>query len=150
MCPILTHDPAMRFTRLLIPREVLDAVVAHARDEMPDECCGLLAGLVEGETGRVTQHFPVRNDLASPTEYLTNPRDLLDAMKAARAAGTEVLAVYHSHPASEPVPSRKDIERNTWGETAAHVIVGLVGAEPDVRAWWLGEAGYREAQLEIC
>src|SRR5690348_8498450 len=133
------------FTRLLLPRPLLDAVIAHARTQLPNECCGLLAGLIEGDTGRVTQHFPIRNDLASPTEYLTNPRDLLDAMKATRAAGTDVLAVYHSHPTSAPVPSRKDIERNTWGETAVHVIVGLGEEEPEVRAWWIGEKDYREA-----
>lgn len=132
--------------RLIIPRPLLDAVIAHARAQLPNECCGLLAGTIEGDLGRVTQHFPIRNDLASPTEYLTNPRDLLDAMKASRAAGTEVLAVYHSHPASPPVPSRKDIERNTWGETAVHVIIGLGGEEPVVRAWWLGEKEYREAE----
>jgi proteasome lid subunit RPN8/RPN11 len=134
--------------RLLIPHPLLDAVIAHARTQLPNECCGLLAGMIEGDLGRVTQHFPVRNDLASPTEYLTNPRDLLDAMKATRAAGTEVLAVYHSHPASAPVPSRKDIERNTWGETAVHVIVGLGGEEPEVRAWWLGETEYRKTEWE--
>jgi proteasome lid subunit RPN8/RPN11 len=137
------------FTRLVIPRPLLDAVVAHARAELPNECCGLLAGVVEGEDARVTQHFRIRNDLASPTEYLTNPRDLLAAMKAARAAGTEVLAVYHSHPASAAVPSRKDLDRNTWGETAVHVIIGMGGSEPEVRAWWLGEDGYRAAVLEV-
>src|SRR6266566_3580503 len=100
------------FTRLLIPRSLLDAVLAHARSKLPNECCGLLAGVVEDDAGRVTQHFPIKNDLASPTEYLTNPRDLLDAMKATRAVGTEVLAIYHSHPASAPVPSKKDVERN--------------------------------------
>ncbi|MDB5312452.1 MAG: hypothetical protein JWO38_6654, partial [Gemmataceae bacterium] len=135
------------FTRLLIPRPVLEAVVTHARGELPNECCGLLAGAIEGDTGRVTQHFPVRNDLASPTEYATNPRDMLDALKATRAAGTEVLAIYHSHPASAPVPSRKDVERNYWGDSAVHVIIGLGGDEPDIRAWWLTETGYRAANF---
>jgi proteasome lid subunit RPN8/RPN11 len=137
------------FTRLVIPPVLLDALLAHARSELPNECCGLLAGVVEADAGRVTRHFPIRNDLASPTEYLTNPRDLLAAMKAARAAGTEVLAIYHSHPTSEPVPSRTDIERNTWGEAAVHVIVGLAGGEPEVRAWWLSDGEYRDAHIEI-
>src|SRR5437899_1519217 len=96
------------FTRLLIPRSLLAAVLAHARAELPNECCGLLAGVVEDGVGRVTEHYPLRNDLASPTEYATNPRDLLDATRAMRAAGTDPLAIYHSHPTSDPVPSRKD------------------------------------------
>ncbi|MBX9581029.1 MAG: M67 family metallopeptidase, partial [Gemmataceae bacterium] len=133
------------FTRLFIPRPILDAMVAHARAGLPNECCGLLAGA----GGRVTHHFPVRNDLASPTEFLTNPRDLLAAMKAARLNGAEVLAVYHSHPTAAPVPSRKDLERNTWGEAIVHVIVGLAGAEPEVRVWWLGERDYRPAEWAV-
>jgi len=133
------------FTRLMIPRPLLDAVLAHARAALPNECCGLLGGVVEAGVGRVTQHFPVGNDLASPTEYAANARDMLAASRATRAAGTDVLAIYHSHPTSDPVPSRKDVERNFWGETAVHLIIGLAGDEPDVRAWWLTESGYRPA-----
>jgi len=117
---------------LLIPADVHAAVVAHARAAAPLECCGVLAGSTDG---RVLLHFPIRNDLASPTEYLTNARDLLAASKAVRAAGAEVLAFYHSHPASAPVPSAKDVAGNHWGDSVVHLIVGLAGPEPDVRAW---------------
>jgi proteasome lid subunit RPN8/RPN11 len=130
---------------LVIPRPVLDAVVAHARAESPNECCGLLAGAA----GRVSHHVPLRNALASPTEYLTDARDLLAAMRAAWHGGVEVLAIYHSHPAAAPVPSRKDLERNHWGEAVVHLIVGLAGPEPEVRAWWLGEADYRPAAWAV-
>jgi proteasome lid subunit RPN8/RPN11 len=109
----------------------------------------VFAGEIEGDVGRVTQHFPVGNDLASPTEYATNARDMLAVTKAMRAAGTTELAVYHSHPTSAPVPSRKDLERNYWGETAVHVIVGLAGAVPDVRAWWLTQTDHRPAELVV-
>lgn len=127
---------------LRIPADVLAAVVAHARAEAPLECCGLLAGAADG---RVSYHFPVRNDLASPTEYLTNARDLLAASKAVRAAGAEVLAIYHSHPATAPVPSAKDVAGNHWGDTVFHLIVGLAGPEPDVRAWRLSASGFEPA-----
>lgn len=131
---------------LHISRALLDAVIAHARAEWPNECCGLLAGSADG---RVTRHFPIRNDLASPTEYLTNARDLLDAMKASRADGIEVLAIYHSHPASDPIPSKTDLANNTWGETAMHVIVGLAGIQASIRGWWLGETDFQEAKIVV-
>ena len=132
------------FARLVISRLLRDAMVAHARRELPNECCGVLAGTVEGGVGTATHHFAVRNDLASPTEYATNARDLLTAAKACRALGVEWLAVYHSHPASAAVPSKADLARNTYGGSVAHVIVGLAGRGEDVRAWWLGEEGFRE------
>lgn len=133
--------------RLVVPPPVLAAVVAHARAEAPNECVGFLAGTVAGGVGTVSQHLPLVNELASPTEFLTEPRSVLAAFKAMRAASTRELAIYHSHPMSPPVPSRKDVERNTYGLTVAWLIIGLAGAEPDVRAWWLTETGYREAEL---
>lgn len=131
---------------LLIPPNILAAVVAHARAEAPNECCGLLAGTPDGPA---THHFPIRNDLASPTEYLTNARDMLAASKAARAAGVEFLAVYHSHPASAPVPSAKDVAGNHWGDAVVHLIIGLAGAEPDVRAWAIADGGAAETEWAV-
>lgn len=137
------------FTRLTIPGSLLAEVVAHARRELPNECCGLVAGHVADGAGIASASFPVGNDAASSSEYETNARDMLRAFHAMRERGIELLAVYHSHPMSEPVPSRRDIARNTYGESVAHLIVGLGGSEPHVRAWWLGENGSREAPLEI-
>jgi len=59
------------------------------------------------------------------------------------------LVNIHSHPTSEPVPSRKDIERNYWGESVVHVIIGLAGEEADVRAWWIGADGFRAAESVV-
>ena len=137
------------FSRLTIPDALLEEVVAHARREFPLECCGLLAGRVTEGTSVVGARFAVGNDAASPTEYATNARDLLAAFRAMRAAGDELLAIYHSHPTSAPVPSRRDIEQNTYGESVVHLIVGLTGAKAEVRAWLLTESGSREVPLEI-
>lgn len=134
------------FSRLTIPDALLEDVIAHARRDLPNECCGLLAGRGDGV---VTTRFSIGNDAASPTEYATNARDMLLAFRAMRAAGDELLAIYHSHPTSEPVPSRRDIEQNTYGESVVHLIVGLAGANADVRAWLLTETGSREVPLEI-
>jgi proteasome lid subunit RPN8/RPN11 len=74
---------------------------------------------------------------------------MLAADRRRRECGLELLAIYHSHPAAEPVPSRRDVERNTYGESVVHLIVGLAGAKPEVRVWWLTETGHREASFEI-
>jgi proteasome lid subunit RPN8/RPN11 len=134
--------------RLLIPREIFDAMVAHARAELPAECCGLLAGTLADGTGQVALHLPLVNSLASPTEYESDPRSMFAAHKSMRASGTEVLAVYHSHPTSDPVPSRRDRERN-YGEGVVNLIVGLRRAEPEVRGWWLTGEGATEAGWEV-
>jgi proteasome lid subunit RPN8/RPN11 len=135
------------FTHLVIPDTLLAELVARARRELPNECCGLLAGHVADGAGAASASFPVGNDAASSSEYETNARDMLGAFRAMRERGLELLAIYHSHPMSEPVPSRRDLERNTYGESVAHVIVGFPNGQPHVRAWWLGESGSREAEI---
>jgi [CysO sulfur-carrier protein]-S-L-cysteine hydrolase len=135
------------FEVLSAPAALLAELIAHARECAPHECCGLLAGRVESGTARAEVRFAVTNDAASATTYATNPRDMLRAFRAIRERGLELLAIYHSHPASPPVPSARDLAENTYGETAVHLIIGLAGAEPDVRAWWLSPDGAREAEL---
>ena len=133
----------MNFT-LTIPDPLRDELIAHARAAAPLECCGLLAGTAAGVA---TTRFPIGNDAASATEYETNARDLLAAFRAIRARELELLAIYHSHPTSAALPSSRDIERNTYGESVVHLIIGLDRPEADVRGWWLTETGYREAVL---
>lgn len=135
--------------KLHISRSLLDAVIAHARAETPNECCGLLAGMIENGEGRVAWHFPLVNELFSPTEYLSESGSMIAAEKGRRTAGLEVLAIYHSHPASEPIPSKTDLARNYWGETVMHVIVGLAGIQASIRGWWLGETDFQEAEIVV-
>ncbi len=134
------------FTRLTVPDALLAEVVAHARAASPLECCGLLAGTPDGI---VSARYPVANAANSTTAYETDARDMLRAFRDMRGRGIDLLAIYHSHPASGPIPSARDLAHNTYGESVVHLIVGLAGAEPEVRAWWLGETGFRAAEFAI-
>ncbi len=133
------------FTRLAIPDLLLEEVIEHAREDAPIECCGLLAGHISESVGVVTTRFAIANELRSRSDYLTEPRGMFLAFRAMRESGLELLAIYHSHPTSEPVPSLRDIDGNTYGESVVHLIVGLGGEKADARGWWLTETGSREA-----
>jgi proteasome lid subunit RPN8/RPN11 len=130
--------------KLQISRQVYEEMVAQAIAELPNECCGLLAG--HGE--RVTHRYPLTNALASPVRYESKPESLFAAFKDMRREGTELLAIYHSHPTSEPVPSRTDLERNFYGPEVVHVIISLKEGGPVVRAWHLELGTYREVVWE--
>src|SRR5262249_17493913 len=101
------------------------------------------AGVVEAGEGGVVARYPLVNELASPTEYNAEPRGLFQAHRDMRDRGLEVLAVYHSHPTSPPVPSRKDRECNS-SEDVVSVIISLTTSPPAVRAWWLTADAHRE------
>jgi proteasome lid subunit RPN8/RPN11 len=143
--------------RLLMPQNLLEGMVAQALAEQPLECCGLLAGVREEaktgagtveSVGRVRRRYPLVNAAASPREFLSDARSMFDAERDMRANGLDLLAVYHSHPTSPPIPSRTDLERHGMTEVAC-VIVSLVASPPEVRAWWLTETEYREAVWEV-
>jgi [CysO sulfur-carrier protein]-S-L-cysteine hydrolase len=137
--------------RLLLPRPLLDEMVEHARAELPNECVGLLAGRFEdgagARVGRVERRYPLVNALASPKEYLSDGRSMFTAMKDMGRHDLDVLAFYHSHPTSQPVPSRKDLESNYW-PNVVQFIISLMGNEPEVRGWWLTDRDYREAEWD--
>jgi proteasome lid subunit RPN8/RPN11 len=140
--------------RLLLDRNCCNAVVAHALAQRPLECVGLLAGRVEPAepgvpAGRVTRHYPLVNELASPVEYHCGDRSLFDAHKDMRRQGLDLLAIYHSHPTSPPEPSRKDLERNWHGPDVVHLIVSLTTDPPTLRGWRLTDVAYQEAEVEV-
>ncbi len=140
--------------RLHVPRKLLEGMIAQAVAERPNECCGLLAGVREegenpvGAVGRVLRRYPLVNALASPREFLSEGRSMLDADRDMRSHGLDLLAVYHSHPTSHAVPSRTDLERHGMEEVVC-LIVSLADDPPTVRGWWLTDQDYREAEWEI-
>ena len=131
--------------RLRIPRAIHEELLAHAVTTCPLECCGLLAGTVIDGLGEVRSIYPLVNALLSTTEYLSEPQGMFAALRAMRADGTDVLAVYHSHPTSAPVPSRLDRERN-YSESVVNLIVGFPNGQPETRAWWLTKTDAVEAE----
>jgi proteasome lid subunit RPN8/RPN11 len=127
---------------LTVPAALIDEMIAHAKAEAPNECVGMLAG----QDGVVTLRFPLVNALASPTRFESEAHSLFEAHKAARAEGIEFLAVYHSHPASPPVPSKHDIA-DRWGDEVLTIIISLATEPAEVKAWrWMGKR-FKEAHF---
>jgi proteasome lid subunit RPN8/RPN11 len=118
--------------------------VTHARAEAPREACGLLAG----RDGEVTRVIRCANAHATPTtRYVIDPRDQLRAFRSIDAAREELVAIYHSHPVSQPYPSPTDRAEAHYPD-AFYVLVSLRGAEPEVRAFRLAADGFvREVAL---
>jgi proteasome lid subunit RPN8/RPN11 len=129
---------------LLLPSDIHDAVLAHCLRESPLECCGLLGGMGT----RVLTHHPLGNIARSETRYSGNPKDVVEAWRWLRERGLEILAIYHSHPRWEAVPSATDRRENYWGEMT-HVIVSLRTDPPHLRAWRLYPESQRELPWEL-
>src|SRR5262245_44067456 len=122
-------------------------MVAQARAELPNECCGLLAGRVAGGVGRAEARYALINAAADPRLFESEPRSMFAAHKDMRRRGIEVLAVYHSHPTSAPLPSKTDLQRN-YSSEVVNLIISLATDTAEVRGWWLSETDFREAAWE--
>ena len=137
-----------RSERLILPRQLYIDMLAHAQAERPNECCGLLAGVIDAGVMHVVKRHVLVNEAASPIEYRSEPRSMFAAVKAMRIDGHEMLAIYHSHPTSTPIPSPTDLERSLSPDLV-NFIISLEGPAPVLRGWWLTETAFEEAAWEI-
>ena len=126
---------------------MLDEIVAQARAEAPNECCGI----VGSRDGRAVRLFKARNARASPLAYDIDGRDLQRIYDEIDDDDLEVGVIYHSHTRSDPVPSETDINlASPFLPDAIYLIVGV--KEPDrddLRAWHIRDGQYAEARLEV-
>jgi [CysO sulfur-carrier protein]-S-L-cysteine hydrolase len=137
-------------TGLVLSQAVADELFAHARSELPNEACGLLAGSLT--TGRATRFHPARNVEASPLRYNVHPKDLVRITFAIEDAGEELVAIFHSHTRSPAVPSATD-RRTAMYPDPFYLLATL--ADPDapparaLRAWRIFRGQAFEVPLTI-
>src|SRR5262249_13831863 len=112
---------------IILAPGLLEEIVAHARESLPHEGCGLILG--SERTG--TRFLPMANSLKSATAYAMDPAELIAAFRTARERGETLVAIYHSHPKGPAEPSASDIERAEYPQ-AAHIIVSLAATEQAV------------------
>jgi len=127
-----------------ISRELLDEVVAHAREEAPNECCGMIASL----DGRAVAVHRAVNAAASPLRYEMEPQDQYRIEMAIDDAGQELGAIYHSHTRSAPFPSQTDINL-AFHPDSLYMIVGVAGDAVDVQAYRIANGQVSDAALEV-
>jgi proteasome lid subunit RPN8/RPN11 len=123
---------------LVIRQAVIDEVVAHARDEAPLECCGVMIGSPD----EVISVVRGRNVAGNPgREFLLDPADHFTAIRRARAIGADVIGFYHSHPRSPPVPSPTDRDRANY-PNHLYGIVSLAGESPQLDLFRLVDGNF--------
>jgi proteasome lid subunit RPN8/RPN11 len=106
---------------LKLSQAQFEKIVAHGLEGKPLEICGFIAGRREstpdGSVSEVVEVFPIESDDKSELTYTMNPLQQMRAEKEIRNLGLEVLGIYHTHPATQPYPSKTDVARAHWGDT---------------------------------
>jgi len=129
-----------------ISQQLIDEMVAHAREELPNECCGMVGGR-DGEAAAVVR---VANSAASPLRYEMDPQEQYNALKSIEDDGGELLAIYHSHTKSAAYPSQTDVNQAVAWPEQVYVIVSLADADaPDVKAYLLEDLKIADVALDV-
>ena len=129
-----------------IGRRLLDEIVTHAREDAPNECCGLISG----RNGRATAVHRARNEFESPLRYNVHPQDLIRIITEIDGRGEELAGIYHSHTGSEAYPSQTDINLAANWPDPLYVICSLTEPEqPVVRAFSIREDRAEEVELVV-
>jgi proteasome lid subunit RPN8/RPN11 len=130
-----------------IARELLDEVIAHAREDAPNECCGVLAVELGTPPRAVRVHRAV-NTAASPLRFEIDGREVLILIERIEADGLELGAIYHSHTRTAPYPSQTDINFAAHWPGVEWLIVGLAdGEEPEVRSYLIDDGQVEEVAI---
>lgn len=107
------------------------ALIQQAQNAAPQETCGLISGV----DGQALEIVPVSNIADEPSvNYYLDPSQQASALLRFHREGRDLLAIYHSHPAGEPIPSQKDIREAAY-PNAIYLIIGLGGDEPRLGTW---------------
>ncbi|HEX4670057.1 MAG TPA: M67 family metallopeptidase [Solirubrobacterales bacterium] len=129
-----------------ISQSLVDEMVAHAREDLPNECCGM----VGGRDGEATEVIRVTNAAATPLRYEMDPQEQYNALKAIEEGGGELLAIYHSHTKSAAYPSQTDVNQAVAWPEQIYVIISLADQEaPDVKAYLLKDLRIADAELDV-
>ena len=126
------------------------AMLAQVRAALPEEACGILAGL----NGVVTRVLPITNSLHSPVRFRMDAQEQLEALLWLEENQLELLAIYHSHPAGPERPSPTDVEEFAYAPALTLIWsprTGPSGAPADwrVRAFAIHNKAVREVKMQI-
>ena len=128
-----------------VPRGIYDEMLEHAREEVPNECCGILGG----KDGEATTLYRATNAEQSPLRYTLDPNDLFRiTFREIPERDEEMLAIYHSHTASPAYPSQTDINLATYPD-AVYLILSLAEGEEPLRGFRIDDCEVGEVDLDV-
>ena len=102
-----------------------EKILAHAEKELPNEDCGLIGGIIDGENKEVKKVYLLTNIDHSNEHFSLDPKEQLTAIKDMRANGFVPLGNWHSHPESPSRPSEED-KRLAYDSKASYMILSLM------------------------
>jgi [CysO sulfur-carrier protein]-S-L-cysteine hydrolase len=132
---------------LTIDRAIIDAILAHARRDHPDEACGVVAGPVGSD--KPVRHIPMQNAARSMTFYEFDSMEYLKVWREMDDRDEEAVVIYHSHTATEAYPSRSDASIAGWPEAHYLLVSTRDPAVDEIRSFRIVDGAVTEEPVRI-
>ena len=126
-----------------------EKILAHAKSELPNEACGLIAGEISGDDKIIRKVYLLTNVDHSNEHFTLDPKEQLAAVKDMRKNGFSPLGNWHSHPESPSRPSDED-KRLAYDSTASYMILSLMNiGEPVLNSFKIQGDNAQKEELII-
>ncbi|MCD7959764.1 MAG: M67 family metallopeptidase [Ruminococcus sp.] len=119
---------------IFIKRLDFEKMTAYAKQLLPEEACGLIAGREVGEDVWIEKVYLLPNAEHSRVHFTIEPKAQFAAVKDIRRQERKLLGNWHSHPESAAIPSLED-RRLAYDITAHYLILSLQGETPVLRSF---------------
>ena len=130
---------------LEIPQDLMNRIIAHARQEYPLESCGILAG----KRGRISRFYPMGNTEKSSSCYLMEPEEQVRVFQEIEKEGLELSAIYHSHPHTTAFPSQRDVDYAFYPDSLILIISLMEKTAPQIRAFQIVKGKIKRKRVKI-
>lgn len=125
-----------------------DEILRYAKERLPEEACGLIAGEIDGDNKVIKKVYFLENVDHTEDHFTMNPADQLNAVKDMRANGYKALGNWHSHPSSPSRPSVEDIKL-AYDKNASYMILSFITEAPVINSFHIENGVYEKEDLRI-
>ena len=128
--------------------KLYDEIVQYAKEHLPEESCGLIAGEIDGDNKTIRKVYFLENTDHAEDHFTLNPKEQLEAVKDMRKNGYKPLGNWHSHPSSPSRPSVEDIKL-AYDKGASYMIVSFLTKAPVINSFHIENDQYEKEDLRI-
>ena len=128
--------------------KLYDEIVQYAKEHLPEESCGLIAGEIDGDNKTIKKVYFLENTDHAEDHFTLNPKEQLEAVKDMRKNGYKPLGNWHSHPSSPSRPSVEDIKL-AYDKEASYMIVSFLTKAPVINSFHIENDQYEKEDLRI-
>lgn len=128
-----------------ISKRLVDEIVAHALEDSPNECCGMIGS----QNGQAEHIYRANNAELSPFRYSFEPAEQFRILREIEKAGLDLGGIYHSHTRSAAYPSQTDINLAFYPESLYFIVSLADASAPDLRAFSIRDEKVEEVEIDI-